>query len=225
MPRASFYEGLKIIGAKGKRIGAVKHVLYHPTEPRAIGFEVDRRAALGVWMLSTRFLPFAALSLPKGASEATYDAKRFPSPAKAAKEADADWDAAVVWMYMPVRTETGKDVGRVRDVVIGRESGRIREITLSEGATADMAVGRTTIPADEVLGFDGEAVVVTDVVEKTVPSGGVAHSAGATTAVAKHVAGETTQNAARAAGRAAAKMKKRWRGVTKDWKDVLDTDE
>ena len=214
MPRASFYEGLKIIGAKGKRIGAVKHVLYHPTEPRAIGFEVDRRAALGVWMLSTRFLPFAALSLPKGASEATYDAKRFPSPAKAAKEADADWDAAVVWMYMPVRTETGKDVGRVRDVVIGRE-----------GATADRAVGRTTIPADEVLGFDGEAVVVTDVVEKTVPSGGVAHTAGATTAVAKHVAGETTQIAARAAGRAAAKMKKRWRGVTKDWKDVLDTDE
>ncbi len=225
MPRASFYEGLRIIGANGKRIGAVKHVLYPPTEPRAVGFEVDRRPVLGVVGLSTRFLPFAALSVPKGAEQATYDAKRFPSPAKAARDAEADWDAAVVWMHMPVRTETGRDVGRVRDVLIGRKTGRVQEITLSEGATADMAVGRTTIPVDEVSGFDGEAVVVTDVVEKTVPTGGVAHAAGAGTAVAKHVAGETTRNAARAAGRAAAKMRKRMRGLAEDWKDVIQDDE
>jgi sporulation protein YlmC with PRC-barrel domain len=225
MPRASFYEGLTIVGPKGKPIGEVKYVLYHPTEPRAIGFEVDRKPVLGVVGLRTRFLPFAALDVPKGATHATYDAKRFPSPAKAASEADADWDAAVVWTHMPVRTESGQDVGRVREVIVGRRSGRVREITLSEGATADMAVGRATIPVDEVLGFDGEAVVVTDVIEETVPTGGVAHAAGAGTAVAKHVAGETTQNAARAAGRAAARMRKRMRGVAQEWKDLLDTEE
>ncbi len=86
---------------------------------------------------------------------------------------------------MPVLTESGTELGTVRDAVFAEDTGELNALGLSEGATRDVAIGVRDLPARMVRGFDGEAMVVSDEAARVEVDGGAAASAGKATAVAK----------------------------------------
>ena len=60
-------EGLQVVGAKDKVLGRVTHVLFHPSEPRVVGIEVQPPALAYVVERRPRYLPLDTLVLSKEA--------------------------------------------------------------------------------------------------------------------------------------------------------------
>jgi uncharacterized protein YrrD len=187
MPAISDVEGLKVTGASGKRLGVVRRVLFHPSEPVAVGLMVDRPAAVGMVDLKPRYIPISAEVLASIASEGhvVWSGEKLPGVAASEKEIGLSWDETVIWRNMPVRVRDGETLGVVGDVVISRKTARVLKVILSEGTIADVAVGRTTAPGELVVGFDGQAVVLDPAYLDIPPSGGVAAVSGKGAAYAK----------------------------------------
>jgi hypothetical protein len=72
-------------------------------------------------------------------------------------------------------------------------------VILSEGAVADTAVGKTTVPGEMIIGFDGQAVELKKEYLELPPSGGVAAVSGKGVAYAK-VGAEKVADSILAAG-------------------------
>ncbi|GAB4279485.1 MAG: hypothetical protein Kow0056_12690 [Coriobacteriia bacterium] len=221
MPSTSQIAGTEIRNTQGKRLGYVEHVLFDISEARVVGFEVERPALWGLIQRRSRFLALGEVEFDREFRHGLVEWKRIPSPGVSAKRSGVDWDTTVIWRNMPVRTERGTDLGFVSDVSFSLSTGEVGSIVLSEGAATDLGVGRRKITGDEVLGFDGENVVVAEPVAKRPTSGGVATAAGVGTAVAKEVLGRATRNAAKQTGRIAGKTARRFKRGLQEWRDVL----
>lgn len=220
MPRVKHVEGLPVLGAGDKRLGAVAHVLFDPSEPRAVALEIERPLLFGVIGRRTRFVPMGEARFVADQAIVT-DYRRLPTVQDASARSGLHWDKVVIWRGMPVFAENGEEMGWVRDIAFRWDDGSIKKLMLTEGATADAAVGRVSLPGEQVLGFDGEKVLVEKRAAQTATGGGVATAAGVGTAVAKHVAGTVAGNAARATGKLAGKAAKRARQSAKEWKDLF----
>jgi uncharacterized protein YrrD len=193
--------GTEIRNAKGKRVGEIDHVLFHPTENRAIGFEIERRPLL---LLIRRKPVFAAFdgAVFSGSRGTVSESADFGS--RAARRLGVDWHESVIWIGMPVRTTDGTGLGRAKDVRLG-DNGEVISLELTGGTTADIALGVREIPADALRGFDGECLRVEAPAAAVEFDGGAAATAGRGTAVAAHVAEQTAKTAV-AYGKAAAKV-------------------
>lgn len=159
MPSVRAYERVALVGSTGKPLGTIAAVLFHPSEPRVIGFEVDPGSMLGVIDRRRRYvrLPEAAPS-PDGTLRLVSPA--LPSDGAGERALGFTWDESVVWQGMPVRSSAGEAVGAVHDVGFDAASGEVRSLTVSTGVVGDVALGRLEVPAELVERFDGEAVVV-----------------------------------------------------------------
>ncbi len=193
---AVYGEKHKKTGAR-KRVGRLIDVLFHPSEPRVVGFTVERPDFLLMIQRSDRFVALDR-------TEILDDRVVVNGPdawgRAAAKRLDVLWERTVVWLGMPVRTESGDPLGRVRDATFAEEDGHLETLGLTEGLTADTALGTRVFPARLVRGFEGDAVVVSDEVRAVATDGGAAAAAGKGAAAAKVGA----EQAAVAAGKAAA---------------------
>jgi uncharacterized protein YrrD len=187
MPAISEVEGLKVESASGKRLGVVRRVLFHPSEPVAVGLMVARPAAAGLVDLKPRYIPISPELIASIESEGrvVWPSEKLPNVAASESEAGCAWDETVIWRNMPVRVKDDATLGVVEDVVFSRKTARVLKVVLSEGTVADMAVGRTTVPGELVVGFDGEAVVLETAYLDIPPSGGVAAVSGKGAAYAK----------------------------------------
>jgi uncharacterized protein YrrD len=143
---------------------------------------------------------------------------------------------------MPVTISDGRMIGTVRDVGFGQETGAVRSLTISEGVANDVAVGRTTVEGDSVVGFSGGSVVVMEkTYRSTRVSGGAARVAATGVTVAK-VRGEQLLKQADAAleasgvkqkvaeapekvGRGLGKLYRRARGAAEKAVDAYERDE
>jgi len=192
---AVYGEKSKKTGAR-KRVGRLVDVLFHPTEPRVVGFTVERPDVLLMIRRSDRYVALDRTSILK-------DRVVVEGPAAwggaAAKRLDISWERTVVWLGMPVRTESGTALGRVRDARFDESDGRLESLDLTEGVAADTALGTREFSASMVRGFEGDAVVVSDEVKSVPTDGGAAAVAGKGAARAKVGA----EQAAVAAGKAA----------------------
>jgi uncharacterized protein YrrD len=215
-----------VYSAKGKHLGRVADVLFAPGATSVVGFVVSRPRMLFLIDRSDRYLALDRARFT-GDGVVVADAKG-AWDGSAAKRLGHSWDDTVIWVGMPVSTESGVKLGSVRDGLFDEKTGGISAIGLTSGLTADAAVGVRDVPASVVVGFDGQVVRVKDEAIAYEPSGGAAAAAGRSTAVAKKAAIDA---AARAAvyGKAAAKaggqsdMGKRaagWLKVIKD--EVVD---
>lgn len=215
MPRVSSIEGLRVIGRKGKLFGRVEHVLFSPEAPRVVGFEV-RPPALGyVIERKPRYLLLEAVERTSDGFDLVEEHAR--------KRPDFSWDESAVWVHMPVLGEGGRSLGYVRDVEFDLADGSVRRLLLSRGAAEDVAIGRAEVAGCDVVGFDGEAVLVTETAVPT--SGGTARQVGHGVAIAKLAAEETARQAVGGVVKIAKVVKKS--GVTKQaargWKALKDT--
>lgn len=203
MPDVQTVTGELVRGPKGKTFGSVTHVLFHPEEPRVVGFEVQPRPYLYVIPRRARFIALADVEVAK--KFLRLNSTRPASNMASAKKIGASWDATVIWAGMPVRSESGESAGCVRDVRFSKVDGRIKRVLLTGGLTADAAIGRQEVEGDQVQRFDGEYVVVDDEIHETEFSGGMARRAGTSVAVAKVTAEEVAKKTV-AAGRAVARV-------------------
>lgn len=192
---------IDVIGPRGRRIGRIGEVVFAPGTNVVAGYVVHRPRILFVWDRKDRILARDRVTFTDdgGVVEGARDSWDAP----AGKRLGIDWDDAVIWEGMPVRTESGERLGAVRDALFDPETGRIDAIGLTGGATADIAVGVRDVEAALVKGFDGEAVVVADSAAAIDTSGGAAAAAGRGAAVAKAQIGEAAKGAAKAADTAA----------------------
>lgn len=159
MPGIIDYERRTLVGKDGRPLGRVSAVLFHPREPRAVGFQIDRGAVLGVIDQRPRYVCLSDVrSNPEG--ELAIDSDTLPKDAAGERALGYSWDATVVWRGMLVRSPSGEQVGFVHDAGLDAETGALTSLRLSTGALGDAAVGRLEVPSALVRGFDGESVVV-----------------------------------------------------------------
>lgn len=197
---------LEAFTPKGRRIGRVAAVIFHPSEPRVVGFTVSRPALLFVIERPDR-----QVALDRCSVVSVDERERLVvAPGRDAWDVPAqrrlglEWERSVEWLGMPVETESGVPVGLVRDALVDPESGALGGLGITEGVTTDVLIGTRDVSATDVRGFDGRAVRVADAVIAVERDGGAAAAAGRGAARAKQVAGKAVESAAYATGRAVA---------------------
>ena len=97
---ASEYEGKRLRDAAGAALGAVTRVLYHPSEPQAIGFMIRPRAVLYVLPRPQRYLGLDTVRMTDAGP--TADLTKLPSRRKGAELLGYEPDLTVIWTGMPV---------------------------------------------------------------------------------------------------------------------------
>ena len=97
---ASGIEGRRLTGADGVALGTITNVLFHPSEPRAIGFAVRPPNALAVVERPGTYLPLSALTFASDGAHC--DLAKLPSGGKAEQALGYDPDLTVIWTGMPV---------------------------------------------------------------------------------------------------------------------------
>jgi uncharacterized protein YrrD len=210
---------LAVYGEKNNGTGVRKHVgrlvdtLFHPSEPRVVGFTVERPDFLMMVRRSDRFVALDRVEV--------FDDRIVVDGADAwgraaAKRLDLLWERSVVWLGMPVRTESGRALGRVRDATFDETDGHLGSLSLTEGVTADTALGTRDFSAKLVHGFEGDAVVVGDEVVSVATDGGAAAAAGKGAAQVKVGAEQAAVAAGKAAGVAAAYGKSAVKAASKN---------
>ncbi len=184
-----------------KRVGRVVDVLFHPAEPRVVGFAVQRPDIL---FLIRRKDLMVALDSVKITDDRVHVVGEKAWGGAAAKRLGISWDKSVIWVGMPVLTESGKKLGYVRDGLFHEEDGRLNGLGLTGGLTADVTLGVRDIPATMVRAFDGDAVRVSDDAARVETEGGAAQAAGKGTAIAQDKATKAAVATGKAAKTAAA---------------------
>ncbi|OUO91132.1 PRC-barrel domain protein [Gordonibacter sp. An230] len=197
--------GVRVVGGKSgqKRIGKVRHFVFHPKEKRCIGFIVKRPDFLWMFRRKDKFVSIKGYDLVDG-RVAVRDVPEATDRA-ACKALGVNWDDCVLWVGLPVMTEDGQSFGTVGNVVFDRRTGAVESFSTDGGATANALLGTRTVPADLVKGFrrgmgaavapTGQegvrtddvtlgAIFVSDEVKALASEGGMAEKAGAATAVA-----------------------------------------
>ena len=219
--------GMRVVDAgKGKRIGKVRSFVFHPREKRCIGFLVKRPDAALMFHRKDLFVSLSGYHVEDG-QIVVHD-----SPAAtdkgAIKSLGVDWDACVIWVGMPVMTQSGSRLGYISSVSFDAETGIVESIATEEGVTSDIILGKREIPARFIKGFrkgrgaaliqtgqaDGDSdaeecgsVLVADEALEASANGGVAAAAGKATAVVTHKAKSGAARAKAAATERAEKAK------------------
>lgn len=221
---------LPVIGARGKSVGRVSRALFSAEEPVLVGFEVRMNAVGHVLERPRRYVAVGGVELTRKAVTLA-DGVRLEKVTGG--KSRIEWEETVIWTGMPVRTVSGTLLGEVKDAELDA-AGRVQRITLTRGATSDVAVGTREVPGEYVLGFSGGAVRVDDAVSRPEFSGGLAASAGRGAAVAKVTAEQAARGAVSAATAAARVAKKSgagkraaasWKGFAKGFKEGLRDDD
>jgi sporulation protein YlmC with PRC-barrel domain len=225
---ASNIEGAPLTGAGDAPLGVVTNVLYHPSEPRAIGAAVRPTALLYVVDRPGTYLPLSALTFRAGGSSC--DLVKLPSTRRGGELLGFDPDLTVIWTGMNVLGPRGEKVGWVSDVGFDEATGSITRLDVGAGVVGDVAHGRYLVPGVAVLGFRDGAVMIDAEVSELEGSGGLAKAAaeGAVAAAAvAHAAGEAVIEASGAAGRTIKAVaesevpRKAARAVRRTWRDTV----
>lgn len=187
-----------------KKLGKVVEVVFHPTENRAIGYLVARPDVLFLFRRKDLMLAFDRATVLS--DKVHVDGSKAWGSA-AAKRLGINWEEAVIWRGMPVRTKAGKPLGYVRDAVFDGEDGHLNGLGLTSGIAADVAIGTVDMPARLVKGWDGSAIIVEEEAKTIDSDGGAAVVAGRAAAVAQDRATKTAAAAVQGAKTAAAYTK------------------
>ena len=138
--------GLKVYGGKKeKRIGKVRHFVFHPTEKRLIGFTVKRPDAALMFKRKDVFVALGGYDVIEDGLLLHDDPDA--TDKGAIKALGVNWDTCVLWVGMPVITKSGDMLGYVNVVTFDKDTGAIESFTVENGAANDAILGVRTIPA------------------------------------------------------------------------------
>lgn len=179
-----------------KRFGRVRATVFHPSEPRAIGLVIKRPDALLMVKRKERFAAIDRIERVEGGISVIDAADSWD--AEACKRLDVDYDSCIIWEYMPVRTESGQEIGLVGNVVYNGDDFTIEHIDISSNSANRMLLGSSLIPRSKIIGYRDGAIIVKDEEASLEETGGAAAKAGVAWAKTKHVASEGTKKAGEA---------------------------
>lgn len=203
--------GLRVVGGpKRKRIGKVRRFVFHPTERRCIGILVKRPDAALMFHRKDLFVALNGFDIEH--DEVVVRDSSEAAERGAIRALGVNWDACVIWVGMPVVTESGDELGFVDVVTFDRETGAVESFTTEDGTANKAILGTRVIPSKYVRGFkrnqgDSEnpgAILVADGVLDLAAQGGAAAAAGKATAVVTNKAKAAVNTAKPAAQKAAA---------------------
>ncbi|MDO8847018.1 MAG: PRC-barrel domain-containing protein [Coriobacteriia bacterium] len=189
------YNGRSVLGSDGRALGRVNAVLFHASEPRVVGVQIDPGVLLGVIDRKPSFALLTELALSEDRMSFQLSDTRLPKDGAGERALGFSWDDSVIWLRMPVRSEDGGEVGTVHDVTFDAETGVVTLLRISGGAVGDVAVGRLEVPGELVRGFDGEAVVVLPGYADITAEGGAAKVVASGVAVVKSRGGQVAEGA------------------------------
>ena len=194
---------VRVVGGKKgtKRIGKVRSFVFHPKERRLIGFMVKRPDLLWMFHRKDLFVSLDGFELDDGRIVLSDDTKTRDKAA--CKALDVRLDDCIIWVGLPVVTESGDTLGTVGTVTFSLATGKVDSFVVNTGATANALLGTRSVPAELIRGFrrgvgtalagqyegDDEtpvlgAIMVDDAAADIAVEGGAAEKAGAATAVA-----------------------------------------
>lgn len=169
-----------------KRYGKVHAMVFHPTQLRAIGYQIKRPDALLMVKRKDRFVALDRVEEVDGGICVIDAADAWDE--QACKRLGVDYDACIIWEYMPVRTESGRELGIVKNVIINDEDYGIERIDVSENAVDRALLGTSVIEAAQLIGYKDGAIVVSDSDGAVEREGGAAAKAGEAWAKTKNSA-------------------------------------
>ena len=207
--------GTRVVGGKKstKRIGKVRYCVFHPTEPRCVGFIVKRPDLLWMFRRKDKFVAIDGYDFEDGRIVIHDDSEACDKGA--CKHLGINYDECVLWVGMPVMTQNGTSFGVVGSVSFNPITGKVASLETSSGATSNALLGKRTIPVAHIKGFkrgigtalalqgsagaeldEGQeaelgAILVDDEAAEIDAEGGLAEKAGKATAVAKNKAQNT----------------------------------
>lgn len=209
-----------------KKAGRIHAFVFHPNKPQLVGFLVKRPDIALMFHRNDMFVAFDGLEEVDGAlvvkdAEGTQGKQAEKS---LAKSDGVKLDDCIIWVGLPVITETGEVLGLVDSVEFDALTGKVILVETTQGATANTLLGRRRIPASMLRGFKhGQGVRLRDASgeeddEESLGALMVAAEAAAIEAeggVAEK-AGEATAIAADKAKRAGKKVAEKATEVTKE---------
>ncbi len=176
-------------------VGKIRCAVFHPTEPRLVGFIVRCADIAGMKRRRDHFLSFDSMACVDGVVIASKD--RAAWDGSACERLGIDYDACLVWETMPAVAESGESLGRVEDVEYDPLTGEVLSITTTEGAAFRFLVGDVGHRADSLIGYSSGALVFREAAAWDPASGGAAAMAGEATARAMSAAREKMEPVSR----------------------------
>ena len=144
--------GLQVVDArKQKRIGKVRYFIFHPTQNRVVGFTVKRRDALLMFKRKDMFVQLHGFDVENG--NLVVRESETATDEGACKALGIDWEECVLWIGMPVMTESGDMLGYIDDALFDPHTGDIESISVETGKTKDALLGRRVLPVKHIEGF------------------------------------------------------------------------
>ncbi|MEI3377039.1 MAG: hypothetical protein V8R08_04280 [Coriobacteriales bacterium] len=179
-----------------KRFGRVRATVFHPDEPRVVGLVIKRPDALLMVKRKERFAAIDRIEPVEGGISVIDASDSWD--AEACKRLGVDYDRCIIWEYMPVRTESGQDIGLVGNVTFDADDFTIEHIDISTNSANRVLLGSSLIPREKIIGYRDGAIVVADEEADVEETGGAAAKAGVAWAKTKHAASEGTKKAGEA---------------------------
>lgn len=179
-----------------KRFGRVRATVFHPNEPRVVGLVIKRPDALLMVKRKERFAAIDRIEPVEGGISVIDAADSWD--AEACKRMGVDYDACIIWEYMPVRTESGQEIGLVSNVVYSGDDYTIEHIDISTNSANRVLLGSSLIPREQIVGYRDGAIIVKDAEADVEETGGAAAAAGVAWAKTKHAASQGTKKAGEA---------------------------
>lgn len=187
-----------------KKLGRIHALVFHPNKAQLVGFLVKRPDLALMFRREDAFVAFNGFDVmedDKGSPVIVVKDDSAATGKGALKALGVKLDDCVLWIGLPVICENKKDLGVVDSIDFDPPNGRVSEITISNGATANALLGRRKIPASMIKGFrlgvgaklnipDAEsesdvhgAIIVDDEAANLPVVGGAAESAGTASAI------------------------------------------
>lgn len=198
--------GVRVEEAKkpGKRIGRVRHFIFHPHDLKIVGFAVKRPDAALMFHRSDIFVALDGYRIVDGVIVIDDDTQA--TGRAACKRLGISWDECVIWQGLPLMTEAEERLGYVGDVAFDANTGDVVSLKIDRGTSADFLLGESQLPVELIKGFQigiGDnlskaaeddffrgAIVVSPEALSLERTGGMAEKAGSSAAVVAHKVGE-----------------------------------
>jgi sporulation protein YlmC with PRC-barrel domain len=210
---------VEFVKKPGKRIGRVRHLVFHPTQKKVIGFAVKRPDAALMFHREDLFVALDGFEMQDGIILVKEDAES--NGRSACKRLGVSWDECVIWQGLPLMTEDEQRLGYVGEITFDAQTGNLISVKVDKGASSELLLGEVQLPANLIKGFKlgiGDnlsqtseedfyhgAIVVDPQALQLELSGGMAEKAGAGAAVVAHKAHEAKEAVAPKATEAAQK--------------------
>lgn len=207
--------GTRVVTKPGKlfKYGKVASTVFSPDGKQAVGFIVKRPDFLWMFKRKPHFLALDSFDEDEGRIYPTKDKLSWDE--RACKRLGLDFDRCIIWEGMEVRTQSGKELGRIDLLRFHAKTGEVGDIVVGDGVASAALVGKLTIPASEYLGYSNGYLVVTDEAGVRALDGGLADKAGRASVQASQKieqagerVSEATQKGAHELGRVLGKAKR-----------------